>query len=85
MVNTNTLVHLYADFCELGTLPVKPTVQGFLNLISNTEIFPIFFGFVISQGYPIEQLEEWESKTFTKFNKDSFLKDVVIAIDQVNL
>ena len=53
MINTNTLVPLYADFCELG--------------------------------YPIEQLEEGESKTFNKFNKESFLKDIVIAIDQVNL
>ena len=77
MINTNTLVHLYADFCELGTIPVKPTAQGFLSLISNTEIFPIFFGFVVTQGYPIEQLEEWEAKTFTNFNKDSFLKDIV--------
>lgn len=85
MINTTTLVYAYSQFCEQGTLPFKPTPDGFIKLMCGSFMLPIFMAYVVQQGYSIEQIEEWEQETFNEGNADRFFEDVGNAFKQLEV
>lgn len=83
MLNTITLVQQYSEFCKLGTLPVKPTADGFIKLMCGSFMMPVFIAFVNQQGYSMEQIEEWEHETFNEGDPDRFFEEVEAAFKQL--
>lgn len=85
MLNTTTLVFLYSEYCKHGSIPVKPTADGFVKLMCGSFMMPIFIAFVVQQGYTMEQVEEWERDTFEEGGADRFFEDVESAFKQLEV
>lgn len=83
MLNTTTLAHLYSDFVKQGTIPHKPTADGFVKLMCGSFMMPIFISFVVQQGYTMSQVEDWERDTFDESDAERFFEDVEHAFAQV--
>lgn len=77
MLNTVTMCQLYEDFCAAGTVPTKPSAQGFVNLMcaENQIMFPIFLAYIISRGYSAHKIEDYEDFVFSR-NPDEFFSDI---------
>lgn len=84
-MNTTTLVFLYADFCEEGQYPLEPTADGFVKLVTGSFFLTVFLAYVVSKGYSMEKIEEWEKETFLQEDAERFFQDVENAIEQVNM
>ena len=80
MINTTTLVQHYIEFCKQSSIPVKPTPDGFLKLTTNSFFLPVFISYVLSQGYVMQDVEDWEEETFNG-EAESFFKDIEYAFE----
>jgi len=76
---------MYDSFCKKGTLPVRPTADGFVKLITGSFFLPVFLAYVTEQGYSMEQIEEWEKDVFMKGDAEDFFQQIEDAIKQVNI